>query len=80
MDYMLGEIQLFPYGFAPLYWTECDGKIMQISQNQALYSLIGNKFGGDGRTTFAVPDLRNSSPINGMKYYMAISGIYPQRP
>lgn len=80
MDYMIGEIQLFPYNFVPAYWAECNGQILQIMQNQALYSLIGIKFGGNGSSTFAVPNLNNSSPVNGMKYYIATAGIYPQRP
>jgi microcystin-dependent protein len=80
MDYMLGEIQLFPYDFTPVYWAECNGQLLQIVQNQALYSLIGIKFGGDGKSTFAVPNLSNSSPISGMKYYIATQGIYPMRP
>lgn len=80
MDYLIGEIQLFPYDFAPMNWVECNGQILQIMQNQALYALIGNKFGGNGSTTFAVPNLSNSSPVNGMKYYIATAGIFPQRP
>lgn len=80
MDYMLGEIQLFPYNFTPQYWAECNGQILQVMQNQALFSLIGVKFGGNGSTTFAVPNLSNSSPVVGMKYYIATAGIYPQRP
>lgn len=80
MDYMLGEIQLFPYDFVPMYWAECNGQVLSISQNQALFSLLGIKFGGNGTTTFALPNLSSSSPINGMKYCIATQGIYPQRP
>ncbi len=80
MDYFLGEIQLFPYDYAPMYWAQCNGQMLQIAQNQALYSLIGTWFGGDGKYTFALPNLNNSSPVNGMKYYIALSGIYPMRP
>ncbi len=83
MDPILGQIQLFPYTFAPLNWTLCDGRLLQINQNSALYSLIGVTFGGDGRTTFALPDLRNANPLastNQMKYYIATAGLYPERP
>lgn len=59
----LGEIRLFPWGWDPESYTLCDGRILPISQNTALFSLIGNTYGGDGRTTFALPDLRGRVPI-----------------
>ncbi len=62
-DFYIGEIRLFPMNYAPKYWAQCDGQIMQASQNQALISLLGNKFGGDGRTTFGLPDLRGRVPL-----------------
>lgn len=79
MDQLLGQIQLFSFPFAPMGWLECAGQILQITTNQALFSLIGGTFGGDGRTTFAIPDLRNAAPNPYMKYYIATEGIYPQR-
>ncbi len=63
MDFFLGEIRMFAIGYAPVGWLECAGQVMQISQNQALYSLLSNYYGGDGRTTFALPDLRSRAPI-----------------
>jgi microcystin-dependent protein len=54
----LGEIRLFPYTFAPRNWAFCAGQIMAISQNQALFALLGTNYGGNGVTTFGLPDLR----------------------
>ncbi len=59
-----GEIRLFAGTFAPKGWAFCDGKIMAIKQNSALYSLLGNQYGGDGSTTFALPDLRGKVPMS----------------
>jgi microcystin-dependent protein len=55
----IGEVKVFAGTFAPRGWAECNGQLMQISQHQALFSLIGTIYGGDGRTTFALPDLRS---------------------
>lgn len=63
-DNYLGEIRLFPINYAPEGWHVCDGTIMQIQGNQALYSLIGKTYGGDGKTTFALPDLRGRVPVD----------------
>jgi microcystin-dependent protein len=60
----IGEIALFAGNFAPVGWAFCDGRTLQISQYQALYSLLGVTYGGDGRTTFALPDLRGRAPIS----------------
>ena len=60
---MLASIQLFTGNFAPRGWAFCDGQILPISQNTALFSLLGTTYGGDGRTTFALPDLRGRAPI-----------------
>lgn len=62
-DPWLGEIDLVPYNFAPEGWAFCDGRILPINQNTALFSLLGTTYGGDGRTTFALPDLRGRLPI-----------------
>jgi microcystin-dependent protein len=58
-DAFVGEVRIFGFNFAPSGWAQCDGQIMPISQNTALFSLIGTFYGGDGRSTFALPDLRN---------------------
>lgn len=60
----LAEIRIVGFGFAPRGWAFCDGQMLPISQNQALYSLLGTMYGGDGRTTFALPDLRGRVPIH----------------
>jgi len=59
----IGEIRMVAFGFAPRGWAACNGQTMQISQNQALFSLLGTTFGGDGRTTFLLPDFRGRAPI-----------------
>ena len=59
----LGMIALFPYNFAPRGWAFCNGQIMSIAQNTALFSLLGTTFGGNGQTTFALPDLRGRVPV-----------------
>ncbi|MEO0868044.1 MAG: tail fiber protein [Cyanobacteria bacterium J06642_11] len=60
----LAEVRLFGFNFPPRGWATCDGQILPISQNQSLYSLLGTTYGGDGRTTFALPDLRGRTPIH----------------
>lgn len=63
MEPTLGEIRIFAGNFAPRMWAFCEGQLLPISQNSALFSLIGTIYGGDGRTTFALPDLRGRLPI-----------------
>ena len=70
----LGEIRLFPYNFAPRSWAFCNGQIMAISQMTALFSLLGTTYGGNGQTTFALPDLRGRRAISsgqgpGLQFY-----------
>ena len=60
----LSEIRLMSFDFAPKGWAMCNGQLLPINQNQALFSLLGTTFGGDGRTTFALPDLRGQTPIH----------------
>src|SRR5580704_9439017 len=60
----IGEIRLFAGNFAPLNWAFCDGQLMSISDNAALFNLIGTTYGGDGLTTFALPDLRSRVPVH----------------
>lgn len=60
----LGQIKLFAFGFAPRGWAQCNGQILPINQNQALFSLLGTTYGGNGVTTFALPDLRGRVPIH----------------
>jgi microcystin-dependent protein len=60
----LGQIALFPYNFAPRGWARCQGQLMSISQNTALFSLLGTMYGGNGTSTFALPDLQGRVPIS----------------
>lgn len=60
----LSEIRLFSFVFAPRGWALCNGQLLPINQNQALFSLLGTTFGGDGRVNFALPDLRGRTPIH----------------
>lgn len=57
-EMFIGEIRLFAFNFAPKFWATCDGQQLPIAQNQALFSLLGTTYGGNGVTTFALPDLR----------------------
>ena len=60
----LAEIKIVGFNFAPRGWAQCDGQILPINQNQSLFSLLGTTYGGDGRTTFGLPDLRGRSPMH----------------
>ena len=59
----VGEIRMFGFGFAPQGWAPCNGQLLPINQNQALFSLLGTTYGGDGEATFALPDLRSRVPV-----------------
>ncbi len=60
----LAEVRIVGFNFAPRGYTQCDGALLPISQNQSLFSLLGTTYGGDGRTTFGLPDLRGRVPIH----------------
>ncbi len=64
MEDYIGTVQAFAFGFAPRNWLPCDGQLLAIAQYQALFSLLGTTYGGDGRTTFGLPDLRGRSPMS----------------
>ncbi len=63
-DPFLGEIRMFGGNFAPRGWAFCNGQILPISQNTALFALLGTTYGGDGQTTFALPDLQGAAPLH----------------
>ena len=63
-DPFVAEIRIFPFNFAPVGWALCDGQILVISQNTALFSLLGTTYGGNGQSTFALPDLQGSAPMH----------------
>ena len=62
-DQFLAEIRIFPFNFPPTGWAFCNGQIMPISQNTALFALLGTTYGGDGKSTFALPNLQGSAPM-----------------
>jgi microcystin-dependent protein len=64
MDPFVAEIRIFPFNFAPKGWAFCNGQILPISQNTALFSLLGTTYGGDGKSTFALPNLQGSAPLH----------------
>ncbi len=71
----IGEIRMFGGNFAPQGWAFCDGRILPISENTALFSLIGTFYGGDGQSTFGLPDLRSRVPIHqSSSFPLAASG------
>src|SRR3954454_13442289 len=63
MDPFVAEIRVFPFNFAPKGWAQCNGQLMPISQNTALFSLLGTMYGGDGKSTFGLPNLQGSVPM-----------------
>lgn len=63
MDPFVAEIRIFAFNFAPKGWATCDGQLLPISQNTALFSLLGTMYGGDGKSTFGLPDLRGAAPM-----------------
>ena len=84
----LGEIRLFSGNFAPRNWAFCDGQLIKISSKTALFVVLGNEYGGDGKTTFALPNLNEAqktlrskpdSPASAPKYIICIAGAFPSR-
>src|ERR671917_563794 len=63
-DQFLAEIRIFPFNFPPTGWAFCAGQLMPISQNTALFALLGTFYGGDGKSTFALPNLQGSAPVH----------------
>lgn len=60
----LSEIRIFTFGYAPKGWAQCNGQLLPINQNQALFALLGTTYGGDGRVNFALPNLQGSAPLH----------------
>jgi microcystin-dependent protein len=77
MDLYIGQITVFGFNFQPSGWLQCNGQTLSIASYQNLYTLIGTKFGGNGTTTFNLPNLNASIFFNTAKYYIATEGIYP---
>lgn len=64
MDPFVAEIRIFPFNFAPKGWAWCDGQLLPLSQNTALFSLLGTTYGGNGKSNFALPDLQGAAPMH----------------
>jgi len=80
MDNMyIGTILLVGFNFAPVNFEFCNGQLLQINQNTALYSLLGTTYGGDGLTTFGLPNLNAGALQSGLNYIICLNGIYPSR-
>ena len=76
MEGTIGEVKYFAGNFAPRCWAFCNGAMLSIASNTALFSILGTTYGGDGRTTFALPKIED---LNGCKAIIAIEGVYPSR-
>jgi microcystin-dependent protein len=63
-DPFVAEIRIFPFNFAPTGWAFCDGQLLPLSQNTALFSLLGTTYGGDGKSNFALPDMQGNAPMH----------------
>lgn len=82
MEAFIGTIILFPANYIPQDWAVCNGQELQIIQNQALYSILRTTYGGNGTTTFALPNLpivKDSDGKGESHYIICLSGIYPMR-
>ena len=79
-EHLLGEIALFAGNYAPPGFSFCEGQVLNIDKNMILFSVVGTTYGGDGRTTFALPNLKEAEKsLNGARYIIAIDGRYPPR-
>ncbi len=76
----IGAIVLAAFNFAPVNWAFCNGQLLPINQNMALFSLLGTTYGGDGQTDFALPNLSASALQAGLSYIICVNGVYPSRP
>jgi len=83
MEGTLAEIKYFAGNYAPRCWAFCQGQMMSIASNQSLFSLLGDTYGGDGRTTFALPKLEDLKTVEQgnccVKAIICIEGVYPSR-
>jgi microcystin-dependent protein len=80
MDAYMGSMMLFAGNYAPHSWMECDGQRMMIAQNQALFSILGTTYGGDGLESYMLPDMRKQSLPAGLRWIICVAGPYPPRP
>lgn len=84
MEGTIGEIRLFGGTFAPQNWAYCDGQLIAIGSNPALFSVLGTQYGGDGKTTFALPKMAAMHESDGgptpIRFLICVQGAYPKRP
>ncbi len=76
----IGSVALVAFDFAPVGWALCNGQLLPINQNTALFSLLGTTYGGNGTTNFALPKLDAGELQSGLNYIIALNGVYPSRP
>jgi microcystin-dependent protein len=91
LEPFLAEIRIFSFGYAPAGWTECDGRLLPVDAHQPLFSILGWRFGGDGITSFALPNMHRAAPVAGrtepecasarlnLTFGIAFTGLYPTR-
>ena len=79
MEPFLGQVQLIAFNFLPQGWAFAEGQVLGIGANKALYALLGTQFGGDARTTFALPGLKGKEPVPNTRYCIALEGDSPLR-
>ncbi|MCP4147940.1 MAG: tail fiber protein [bacterium] len=77
MNQYLGTVKLFAIHYAPRGWLRCEGQLLQIEQYEPLYTLLGTTYGGNGETTFALPDLRDKAPAKDVFYNIFVLPDYP---
>ena len=77
MEPFLGQIQLIAFNFLPQGWAFAEGQVLGIRDNQSLYVILRTQFGGDGRTTFGLPDLKGKEPLPNTRYCIALEGTFP---
>lgn len=81
MEGTVGEIRIFAGNFPPYNWAFCNGATLQIAQNPALYSLLGTTYGGDGKSTFKIPNITSPAEVGQQgQYIICLQGLYPRRP
>ena len=81
MEAFIGSLLLVAYNWAPQGWAVCNGQILEINRNQALFALLGTNYGGDGRTNFALPNLPGPTDANGkqLTWIICLQGDFPSR-
>ena len=79
MDNVIGTVQLFAFEFVTRGWQHCNGALLPVNQHMALFTVLGNRFGGTPGSTFALPDLRDKAPAPGLVYAICVDGVLPVR-